>query len=428
MPINPNIAMGVNPIQFKQSDPYDQFGKQLQLKKLLSGEQDDQAARAAISASDGTPKSILAELVKSGNPNPTLYSAYQKMAQEASQHAADADYKKSQTGENNAKIEKAATDQHNAQLQHIQSPADLNGWVQAMYQHPILGPKISKMMPIEQYLSQMPKTPEQFQQWKAEQTMGTGEFLKANKPHFTQEISGDKVTQLQTPGLFGGAPQAMRTTNIAQSPDNKATQETSRANNAATVGASMANASASRDMAQATRDAANITTGFNNEQGLRKEFEGLPEIKSYKKAYAAYSSIKDAAGRNTPQADINLVYGIAKIYDPESVVREGEYATVANSPNIPEKIKGYAQYLAGGGRLSPATKQQIVDEATGRIGSFQAEAGKARKSYEGIAKKRGMSPESVFADMGDFVDGVTPAAPSKPAPVPIPSGWSVRTR
>lgn len=172
----------------------------------------------------------------------------------------------------------------------------------------------------------------------------------------------------------------------------------------ASVGASLENAAATRDVAQSNRDAATIQTNFQNESGLRKEFEGLPEVKNYKQAYPAFAAVKDAASRNTPQSDINLVYGIAKVYDPNSVVREGEYATVANSPNIPERIKGYAQYLAGGGKLSPATKAQIVAEAEGRLATYKAEAGKARTSYEGIAKRRGIDPANVFSGMGDMVD------------------------
>jgi hypothetical protein len=179
-----------------------------------------------------------------------------------------------------------------------------------------------------------------------------------------------------------------------QSPDNKAT-----------VGASMANAAATRELAQSNRDAANIQTGFQNEQKLRQEFEGLPEVKNYKQAFPAYAAIKDAAGRNTTQSDINIVYGLAKLYDPNSVVREGEYATVANSPNIPEKVKGWAQYLAGGGKLSADTKAKILEEAKGRIGTYETEARKARGSYEGIARKRGMDPSSVFADMGNLTQG-----------------------
>jgi hypothetical protein len=194
-----------------------------------------------------------------------------------------------------------------------------------------------------------------------------------------------------------------------QSPDSIASNATSEANNRRSTAASYANA-------QAVRDAASITTGFKNETDLRKEFEGLPEVKNYKQAYPAYASIVDAAKRNTTQSDINIVYGLAKLYDPTSVVREGEYATVANSPNIPEKIKGYAQFLAGGGRLSEETKRQILAEAKGRIGSYEGEVRKAKTSYEGIAKQRSMNPASVFVDMGDMSADAKPTEKQKPIP------------
>jgi hypothetical protein len=129
---------------------------------------------------------------------------------------------------------------------------------------------------------------------------------------------------------------------------------------------------------------------------LRKEFDQLPEVKNYKQALPAFTSIFDASKRNTPQSDINLVYGIAKLYDPNSVVREGEYNTVANSPNIPERIKGYAQYLAGGGKLSPQVKAQIVQEATSRIGSYENEFTAARKNYSDIATRSGGDASLLF--------------------------------
>lgn len=129
---------------------------------------------------------------------------------------------------------------------------------------------------------------------------------------------------------------------------------------------------------------------------LRKEFDDLPEVKNYKQALPAYSAIVDATKRNTPQADINLVYGIAKLYDPTSVVREGEYNTVANSPNIPDRIKGYAQYLAGGGKLTPAVKQQILQEATGRINSYEGEYVATRNNYSDIAQRSGADPSLLF--------------------------------
>ena len=239
-------------------------------------------------------------------------------------------------------------------------------------------------------------------QWQIKLMMGIADPTKMAemlKPHLQTVNAGNANVQQVVNPLTGAVTETGRT-KIFQSPDN-----------AATVGASLANAAALRDQAQATRDAANIQTGFANETSLRKEFEGLPEVKNYKQAYPAFAAIKDAVSRNTTQSDINIVYGLAKLYDPTSVVREGEYATVANSPNIPERIKGYAQYLAGGGKLSPETKKQIMAEAEGRIGTYKTEADKARSSYEGIAKQRGMKPEAVFQAMGDAPAGaVQPGA------------------
>ncbi|MFT4266560.1 MAG: hypothetical protein QM586_04950 [Xenophilus sp.] len=122
---------------------------------------------------------------------------------------------------------------------------------------------------------------------------------------------------------------------------------------------------------------------------IRKEFEGLPEVKNYKQALPAYRGIIDAAQRSTPMSDINLVYGIAKLYDPNSVVREGEYATVAKAPGVPERIKGWAQYLAGGGKLTPEVKQQIVAEANSRMGTFDKEYGSVINRYGDIARRSG---------------------------------------
>ena len=122
---------------------------------------------------------------------------------------------------------------------------------------------------------------------------------------------------------------------------------------------------------------------------LRKEYEGLPEVKNYKQALPAYKGIEDAVKRNTPMSDINIVYGIAKLYDPNSVVREGEYATVANAPGIPERVKGWVQYAQGGGKLTPEVKKQIMEEATSRMTGFQNEFEGVNTRYSDIANRSG---------------------------------------
>jgi hypothetical protein len=195
-------------------------------------------------------------------------------------------------------------------------------------------------------------------------------------------------------------------------------------NSVASVAAQYANANATKEVAKATRDAANIHRGFESEQGLRKEFEALPEVKKYKQALPSYKGIEDAVKRNTTQADINIVYGIAKLYDPDSVVREGEYATVANSPNIPERIKGYAQYLAGGGKLTPQVKADILAEAQSRMRSYENEFVGARSNFEQIARRTNVDPTRVFPS--PVSPAISPSA--APAAGGLPPGWSVKAK
>lgn len=151
------------------------------------------------------------------------------------------------------------------------------------------------------------------------------------------------------------------------------------------------------------RDANNIASAGNvikAETDIRKEFADLPEVKKYKMAIPAYAAIKDAASRDTAQSDINLIYGLAKVYDPDSVVREGEFSTIAKSQSIPDWLKGQAQYIAGGGRLTARTKSQILTEASGRIAALEKEYSAAKGVYEGVTKRRGGDVENVFTPVG----------------------------
>ena len=169
--------------------------------------------------------------------------------------------------------------------------------------------------------------------------------------------------------------------------------------------------------AQAGRTSVNVNTAadktFENETALRKEFNTLPEVVGYKAAIPAFKAVQDAATRLTPQSDINIIYGIAKLYDPTSVVREGEYATIANSQAIPERIKSLAQQIQGKGKLTPETRAQLMVEARQRIGTLQGEYNGAKSTYEGIAKKRQLDTGNVFAPVGAGIDANKPQGAAK---------------
>lgn len=334
--------------------------------------------------------------------SPTQGMAFQKSRLEAEE-------KRSKISKEQAEVLDKSLGTFRSFVPTVQSPDDVARYVTAMYQDPVLGPLTRKFGTLDSLIASNQKLfATDPNKWMAASAGLTADKLIETVKGTRQNVNLGNVNQGSTVDYFGNVvPGSVTTSPIGQSADNAATNAASIENNKRTTGASLTNAAALRDQAQATRDAATIQSGFKNETELRKEFEGLPEVKNYKQAYPAFAAVKDAASRNTPQSDINIIYGIAKLYDPTSVVREGEYATVANSPNIPERIKGYAQFLQGGGRLSKATKEQLVQEAQGRLGTYKAEVDKARGSYEQIAKRRNIDPGSVFQDMGDM--GARPA-------------------
>ena len=109
---------------------------------------------------------------------------------------------------------------------------------------------------------------------------------------------------------------------------------------------------------------------FDDKAKLRNEVRQLPSYKNYESAAPVYASMVDAATRNTKTADLNLVYGLAKIMDPGSVVREGEQIMVQNTASLPDWLKGQIAALNGGAALEPATRNQIMIEANSRMKAY----------------------------------------------------------
>lgn len=130
--------------------------------------------------------------------------------------------------------------------------------------------------------------------------------------------------------------------------------------------------------------------------GLRKEFNALPEVKNFKAATPMVQSAKKAP--NTPAGDIDLIYAVGKTMDPDSVVREGELKLVIAAGSPAQKVAGLANYVMGGGRLAPAQRAELLATLDNRVAALGAQYQNTRKTYEGIAKQRGYDTTGIFTD------------------------------
>ena len=127
---------------------------------------------------------------------------------------------------------------------------------------------------------------------------------------------------------------------------------------------------------------------------LRKEFRGLQPVKDFETAIPRIKAAQSAPDNGF--GDLQLIYNVGKLLDPNSVVREGELALTiaANSPI--QRILGTSRFsIDGGGRLTPQARKQIVGMLEGVVGEYQNSYNRDYDQYASYAQESGLDPEKV---------------------------------
>ncbi|WP_259666207.1 hypothetical protein [Rhizobium lentis] len=174
-------------------------------------------------------------------------------------------------------------------------------------------------------------------------------------------------------------------------------------------------------------------TGYKPEDvsSLRKEVQDLQSYKSYQQAAPVYQSMIDTATTDSKASDLNLVYGLGKIMDPNSVVREGEMVMVNNTASLPDWLSGMINSVNGGQRLTPETRQAVLNEARSRMMAYRGALDNDISQYRGIIGRRGMNEADVLPTLGDIAtvpDLSAPTAGIGPAPEGVPEDvWGAMT-
>jgi len=167
------------------------------------------------------------------------------------------------------------------------------------------------------------------------------------------------------------------------------------------------------------RDAPAEPVDFGDISGIRKEVQGLPSYKNLAQALPIYNSMAETAGRDSRASDLNLVYGLGKIMDPTSVVREGEMFMVQGINTLPDKlVEGINSVLTGQSTLSPATREAIMKEAYGRMkgyeDAFMSDAG----TYNDLASRYKINPQDILPEFKPSTPWQLPQQPGAPADMP----------
>jgi hypothetical protein len=175
----------------------------------------------------------------------------------------------------------------------------------------------------------------------------------------------------------------------ARQQEKAAKEEAANARASMRAGASLENAAATREATQANRDITHTTQ-------LRKEFNGLS--KDFLKQKDGYTRVLSAAKNPTPAGDLALIFNYMKVLDPNSVVRESEFATAAASGSLGDRIKVAYEKVASGQRLSPAQRSDFVDRSNKLFHDAARNQRKLERRYRQLGKKAGLDPSQTATD------------------------------
>jgi hypothetical protein len=113
---------------------------------------------------------------------------------------------------------------------------------------------------------------------------------------------------------------------------------------------------------------------FNERSGFRKEAAALPSYQRLAETHTTFRDMVKTAHIDTRAADLDLVYGMAKLLDPLGAVRGEDSVQVANTANLPDWLMGEINSLNSNkaGRMLPGTRNNIMQIAQHRMNELQS--------------------------------------------------------
>ena len=172
--------------------------------------------------------------------------------------------------------------------------------------------------------------------------------------------------------------------------------------------------------------------GPANPAEMRKEIMNTQAFSDYATAVPSYNTMIKAAqgdprtGAPSNASDLNIIYAIAKLFDPGSVVREGELKLAAGAAPIAQVLQSnWSRLITGEGSLTPETRAQLIGEGLKRMEQYQQAKNLTADWYSKIAHGQGLNPAEVVPPMPDMLpynkkaiqNPTDPSVATPPAPV-----------
>lgn len=158
--------------------------------------------------------------------------------------------------------------------------------------------------------------------------------------------------------------------------------------------------------------------------------KNLPTVQNgYERMKSGFNQVTSATDdKGKSVGDIAIIYGFMKLQDPDSVVREGEFATAANAGGVAPNIMNLYNKVLNGEMLPPGVREGLMAQAKAQYNNYAQQVRDSNKRYLEIAKSSGVDPAKVLIEPKAYDEEDKPreGAPNY-TPPPVPGGPSAPT-
>jgi hypothetical protein len=124
-----------------------------------------------------------------------------------------------------------------------------------------------------------------------------------------------------------------------------------------------------------------------------QQYRSDPEVQRWEGIRTATMQMQSLGRSGNPADDVAMIFSFMRSLDPNSTVREGEFATAQNTAGVPERLRNYYNQAKTGELLSPNQRQDMIRTAE-RLYRAQVETYNRRaEQYRAQLQAAGMSPQ-----------------------------------
>ena len=156
------------------------------------------------------------------------------------------------------------------------------------------------------------------------------------------------------------------------------------------------------------------------------------ESQDFTTQFASVGRIRQSASDPSPAGDMAMIFNYMKLLDPNSVVREAEYATAENARGVPATVRNMWNRVLNGLRLDDDQRTDFLNRSERLFAQARADQGRRNDRFLTRATSLGV-PSEMFTPLLIPLDpaqinqqGGQPQTTPQPKPIVVPSGPASR--